>query len=735
MQASDQSGPSAQAGQAASRSEQALAVSLAQLRATLEAATDGVLVVDHHDNILHYNRSFLRLWGLTDEAMANGKLEHVRPHVYSFFSNPKVLRAKVDDIYAALLPETFDVLELMDGRVFERYSRTQVVDGSVVGRVWSFRDVTLQRRAQAALKEEARLLETLNRLGIALNSRLDVQAVVQTVTDAATELTGAKFGAFFYTVHDGSGGTFQLFALSGAPREAFEKLGHPRPTGLFQPTFMGEGPIRIANVREDPRYGRFGPHHGQPPGHLPVVSYLAMPVISRSGEVIGGLLFGHPEPNVFTERAERLVIGIAAQAAVAMDNARLYEMAQRSSAERAALLEAERAARSNAERMSEVKDQFLATLSHELRTPLSAILGWAQVLKRNATNAASDPQQLLKGLETIERNARVQTQLIDDLLDMSRIASGKLRLDIQTVVPITFIEAAIQSQMPAAQAKGIRIERMLDPLAGPISGDPSRLQQVMWNLLSNAIKFTPKDGKVQVTLERVNSHIEINVADTGIGIEAEFLPHVFERFQQADASTTRKYGGLGLGLSIVKNLVELHGGAVKVRSGGKEQGTTFSVQLPLTVAQRGETERRTHPAAAAETGVFSTVDLAGLQVLVVDDEPDARELVRHILAECGAQVRVAEGPREAIALINALAPDVLVSDIGMPEMDGFEMLRRVRAQLEPDGRRIAAVALTAFARSEDRIRALQAGFLMHLAKPVEPSELIATVASVAGRNG
>jgi len=266
--------------------------------------------------------------------------------------------------------------------------------------------------------------------------------------------------------------------------------------------------------------------------------------------------------------------------------------------ERTALLESERAARGESERTSRMKDEFLATLSHELRTPLNAILGWSQILAR----PGSDPASLQQGLSTIERNARIQTQLIDDLLDMSRIISGKIRLDVQPADPIAFIDAAIQAVTPAAQAKGVRLEEMLDPKAGPLSGDPSRLQQVIWNLLSNAIKFTPKGGKVQVLLERVSSHIEISVADDGIGMEPEFLPHVFERFRQADATSTRKFGGLGLGLSIVKQLVELHGGTVRVKSLGLDRGTTFIVALPLTAARRYHRRQRARGAVARGAG-------------------------------------------------------------------------------------------------------------------------------------
>lgn len=576
-------------------------------------------------------------------------------------------------------------------------------------------------------REETHTLEILHKTGITLASKLDLQALLQTVTDAATELSGAKFGAFFYNNVDDKGETYLLYTLSGAPRSAFEKFGHPRATPLFGPTFRGEEVIRCHDVLEDPRYGKWGPHHGMPPGHLPVRSYLAVPVISRSGEVVGGLFFGHPQPGIFTARAERLVTGIAAYAAVAIDNARLYEASQKAA-------ESERAARTEIERISDLKDEFLANLSHELRTPLTAILGWAQLLRGRRS---LDEIDMGKGLEIIERNTRLQTQLIEDLLDTSRIASGKLRIDVQPVEPVSFIEAALETVKPAADAKGIRIERILDPNAGPVSGDPGRLQQVMWNLLSNAIKFTPKNGKIRVLLERVNSHIEISVTDTGIGLKPEFLDHVFERFRQADGSTTRRHGGLGLGLSIVKHLIELHGGTVRASSPGEGLGSTFAIHLPLAVMHtKTEERKRMHPKAPPSAVIdLQLPDLSGIKVLVVDDDPDGRDLIRFVLEDAHADVMTAEGAKEALVLFEKQRVDVLVSDIGMPEMDGYELIKQVRAFEQRNERRIPAIALTAFARSEDRTRALRAGFLVHIAKPVESDEFLATVASVVGRTG
>ena len=398
---------------------------------------------------------------------------------------------------------------------------------------------------------------------------------------------------------------------------------------------------------------------------------------------------------------------------------------------RKALLDSERAARSAAERMSEMKGDFLATLSHELRTPLNAIVGWAQILRTRPSNA----QQMAKGLETIERNARLQAQLIEDLLDMSRITSGKLRLDIQRLHPASVVEAAVETVRTAADAKGIRLEKIVDPAAGPISADPGRLQQVMWNLLSNAIKFTPRGGKVQIVLQRINSHVELSVADTGCGVKPEFMPHLFERFRQGDNPTTRHHGGLGLGLSIVKSLVELHGGSVTAMSAGEHQGTTVTVVLPLTVVYQPDDDERTHPTSSLppEPTDFVSIELAGLTVLVVDDQPDARELILRVLEDCSARVITAASADEAVPLVESQRPDVLITDIGMPGADGYELLRRVRELGQARGGRVPAIALTAFARSEDRTRALRSGFTVHVSKPVDPSELVATVAAVAGR--
>lgn len=601
-------------------------------------------------------------------------------------------------------------------------------DGKVVRWFGTNTDIEDAKQVERRLREQTRTLELLNETGRVVGSTLETEKLLQAVTDLATELSGAKIGAFFYNVTQDNGESYLLHVLSGAAKGAFEKLGSPRSTPLFSRTFRGEGTFRSDDITQHPLYGQMGPHFGMPQGHPVVRSYLAVPVVSRTGEVIGGLFFGHPEVGVFNEQVEHIIGAVASQAAVAIDNARLYESLKRAADERAALLDAERAARSEAERVSVMKDEFLATLSHELRTPLNAILGWSQLM---ATGTLS-PEDLNQGLEAIERNARVQTQLIEDLLDMSRIISGKVRLDVQSTDLAKVVDQAVESLRPTAEAKQIQLRKIIDPNSGPVTGDPTRLQQIVWNLLSNAIKFTPKEGKVDVLLERVNSHVEITVHDTGIGIKPEFLPQVFERFRQADSSTTRSYGGLGLGLSIVKHLVELHGGTVRAESPGEGFGSTFIVALPLAPVR--DRDQRQHPTSSREsTNRLGGISLSGIKILVVDDEMDARELLKRVLTQYQAEVLTATDADVGLKLLLSDSPDVILSDIGMPGKDGYQFLREVRKLPPEKGGKTPAIALTAFARSEDRTRAMLAGYQVHVAKPIEPQELLATVGSLVGR--
>lgn len=575
-----------------------------------------------------------------------------------------------------------------------------------------------------ALEEETRVLERLNEVGATLASKLDLESLVQAVIDIATELSGAELGAFFYRLNSDDGGEFALFRLTGAARELFASLGHLRATPMLAPTFRGEAVIRIGDVVNDPRYAQMGPHDGLPPGHLPVRSYLAVPVIARTGDVIGGLFLGHRDPNVFTQRSERVIVGIAAHAAIAIDNARLYEDVKRAANERGRLLAAERAARAELERLSFVKDEFLATLSHELRTPLNAVLGWADVLLSGPIEETSARH----GLEAITRNARAQAQLIDDLLDVNRILSGKMRLDVRRLELVPTIEAAIDSVRPSADAKSIALRSVFDPDAGSVLGDPHRLHQVVWNLLTNAVKFTPAKGTIEVVLTRGESHVEITVRDSGIGIRPDFLPHLFERFRQADSSTTRGHGGLGIGLSLVKQLVELHGGYVLADSAGEGKGSTFIVRLPLQAAgDIGAPAHHDPTSAASPNAGGPDVSLSGMKILVVDDQLDARELLEFILSGAGAEVLSAGSAADGLSLVKSSRPDVIVSDVGMPDRDGYDFIRDVRNLAAASGGEIPAVAITAFARGEDRTKSLIAGFQAHVAKPVEPRELVAAI--------
>ncbi|QYG06992.1 ATP-binding protein [Janthinobacterium sp. PAMC25594] len=560
-------------------------------------------------------------------------------------------------------------------------------------------DVDQVKRAQEALRDETRVLELLNNTGAALASTLDLPALLQETVDAATRISGARFGVFYYD-------------------EAGEALPSARAVNGLS---LRQADTVAAELRQGPAMREndlLAAPDASADGAPPLRSCLSLPVSSRSGLLLGRLLLGHPQAGMFSARSERIVSAIAAQAAVALDNTRLYAAATRAAEERKVLLDSEREARAEAERTNQLKDDFLATLSHELRTPLSAILGWAQVLRRGTRDQAD----LHRGLQSIERNARAQAQLIEDLLDMSRITSDKVLLDLQPLAPASVIASAIETLRPAADAKHIAIHSSIASDAGSIMGDPGRIQQVIWNLLSNALKFTPQGGRVDIGVRREASRLAITVADNGVGIKKDFLPHVFDRFRQADASTTRRHGGLGLGLAIVKHLVEQHGGTVTASSAGDMQGASFTVRLPLGA-----------PAAARQAGgaPSASPDLRGVRVLLVDDEADARELTERILRDHHAEVHGAASVAQALQLLEQVRPHVLVSDIGMPDADGFDLLAQIRAHASPDAARLPVLALTAFAQPQDRQRALASGFQAWVSKPLDPAELLTTVAQLA----
>ncbi len=574
--------------------------------------------------------------------------------------------------------------------------------GRIIGASKIARDITRQKRAEELIREQAHVLALLDTTGKTIASQLDLQNVLQTVTDTATQLTGAKFGAFFYNIISDQGEAFLLYTLSGAPREAFEKFGLPRNTAIFNPTFTGKGVVRSPDITKDPRYGKMAPHHGMPKGHLPVRSYLAVPVISRSGDVMGGLFFGHPDPDRFTERAEQLVVGVAAQATVAMDNARLYEAAQREIASRE---RAEAALRETDQR----KDEFLATLAHELRNPLAPI---RQATIISMSPGASDEQKQWSH-EVITRQVRHMSLLLDDLLDISRITRGMLELRTEMADLAEVVEAAIETSRPVIDAKLHSLQLDLPAEPTQFAADPLRLAQVVSNLLTNAAKYTDPRGTIQVRATADDHNVEISVTDSGVGLTQDALSAVFTMFSQVRSTQDRSEGGLGIGLALSKGVVELHGGTIEAHSAGPGKGSEFIVRLPRrTVA--GSLPATTTATAPAQT--------RKRRVLIADDNRDAADSISMLLQMAGHEVTVAYDGQQALENIETLRPEVALLDIGMPGLDGFEVARRVRLDIRI--RNTLLIAVTGWGQASDKARALAAGFDLHFTKPVEPATLI-----------
>jgi PAS domain S-box-containing protein len=640
--------------------------SLTMLNATLESTADAILVTDEKGQVIRWNQKFLEIWPIASELIASRDHQKLQKTTVKQFANPQAFRERVAEIYQKEPEETFDVLETIDGKVFERYSKIQCVEERNVGRVWSFRDVTERKQAQ---KAEAHLAAIVESSDDAIISK-DLNSIITSWNHGAERLFG-------YT--------------------AQEAIGQP-VTMLMPPERFNEEVGILERIRRGASINHYETVRCRKDGTLLQISLTVSPLTDRNGRIIGA-------SKIARDISER----------------------KHAEAEREQLLARERHALERAEGEARMKDEFLASLSHELRTPLNAIFGWANILR-----TSDDSNEIAEGLEIIERNARAQTKMIEDLLDMSRIISGKVRLDVQRVDLIRVINFAIESVKPMATARQISLTSVLDPLAGPVSGDPARLQQILWNLLTNALKFTQKGGRVHVVLERISSHLEISVHDNGRGVPPDFLPYVFHRFRQADASTTREQRGLGLGLAIVKNLTELHGGSVSAKSPGPNKGSTFIIVLPMPMNIEANPNRR-HPSTINQELFAETLHLDGVRVLAVDDEADARRLIKRILGGCGAQVETADSGEAARRFLRERKPDVLIMDIGMPNEDGYEAIGKVRQLPSEQGGKVPAIALTAFARSEDRRRAILNGFQMHVAKPVEPSELIAMVASLAGR--
>ena len=611
-----------------------LAQVLAIMRATWESTSDAILVTDEKNQVVDFNDKYLDMWTIPRELLKGGTLPDVQELASRSFTDPKAFLARISEITASG-QESLDLLELKDGRVFERYSKILSVEGVCMGRVWSLRDVTQRYLSEITSRRLAAIVATS-----------DDAIIGKDLNSIITDWNVGAERIFGYTVDEMLGTSIMR---------------------LIPPDRHEEEREILARIRQGERVDHFETVRLAKDGRELSVSVTVSPIKDSAGHVIGA-------SKVARDITERMNAETALK--------RAMEEAEKANHERLQLLDSERDARSRAELASRLKDEFLATLSHELRTPLNAVLGWAHILQAGKLQ----PDELKQGLDAIERNARVQAQIIEDLLDMSRILSGKIRLNIGQVDLAVILNDAIDTVRAAAEAKGVRLQAIFDPSAGPISGDADRLRQVFWNLLNNAIKFTPKGGQARVLLERVKSQIEVSVIDTGEGIAPEFLPYVFDRFQQGDASTTRRHRGLGLGLAIVKQLVELHGGTVRVKSEGVDKGTNFTVHLPLLVAYfEPEEESRHSRTALRENYPLPAVSLVDVHVLVVDDDVDARELAKRLLEMAGATVSLASSASEAIERILAVQPDVLVCDIGMPAEDGYSLIRRLRGLEESQG--------------------------------------------------
>jgi PAS domain S-box-containing protein len=665
------------------RAAQALAAQREWFRVTLSSIGDAVIASDCDGRVTFMNAVAQKLTGWPAHD-AEGK-----PLVTVFNIMSERTRERVDNPSETVM-RTGRIIGLANHTVLigrdgsERPIADSAApisdgDGKILGVVLVFHDVSEQRRAQAALAEQREWFETtLESIGDAVIAT-DINRRVIFMNPVAEYLTGWRLEQ----------------ARDRDSREVFKIVNEETRQAVEDPIsrVLNEG-IVVGLANHTVLIAADGDEHP--------IDDSGAPIRDREGRIVGVVL-------VFRDVSERRRADAAKQASLQ---------------EREHLLNSERLARADAERANRLKDEFVATLSHELRTPLTAILGWTQILQLHP----GDTDRVQHGLSIIERNTRAQARLVSDLLDVSRIIAGKVRLDVEPVNLSAIVQAALETQLAAAETKGIVIRQSLDARIGEMIGDPARLQQVVWNLITNAIKFTPTGGHIDVSLRRVGSNAEIVIADSGIGINADFLSRLFDRFSQAERSSSRRFGGLGLGLSIVKELVQLHGGTVVAESPGEGRGATFKVTLPITQPPReGAMDRSGDGEGNARTEDASR--LHDIRILVVEDESDARELIKRILEDCGAIVTTAATAQEGIETLSKNHPDMLVSDIGLPEVDGYELVRRVRARGPAEGGAIPAIALTAFAGAEDRTRALRAGYQAHVPKPIEPHLFVSVVAS------
>jgi PAS domain S-box-containing protein len=690
-----------------------------RLAAIVEWSDDAIVSKDVKGTITSWNKAAERIFGYTAPETIGRNIRLIIP-------NDR--QSEEDLVLSRILKgeavEHFETLRVRkDGTLIPislTVSPIRDATGKVIGASKIARDITAQKRAEALLERSNRQSSFLAQVSAAFTRSRDVTQTLKTLANfavpqiadwcaidvvnhanleiarvAIAHVNPAKI-AFAETVRSLYEDPSAPYSPSAVIRTGVPSMVSPITDEMLTAAAPGDAD-RVRIIRS-----------------LGLVSYLCVPMIARDRTYGALTLATSISGRRYTEEDLRFAEDIASRAALAIENARAYE--QLDTANR-------------------LKDEFLATLSHELRTPLNAVLGYTRILRSGTLSS----DRVAQALQVIERNASSLTQIVEDVLDVSRIIAGKTRLQVQLVDLSDVIRNAVETVAPAADAKGVHLQMILDTSHAPVSGDADRLQQVVWNLLSNAVKFTPRGGRVQVRLERINSHIEIIVSDTGIGMPPEFLPHIFERFRQAEGGTTRRHGGLGLGLAISRHIAEMHGGTIHAASEGEGKGATFRVKLPLAIVHR-ETHpepERVHPRAERPSPgmVVPMPSLEGLRVLVVDDDEDALGLLREILEAAGAQVTTVYSALAALHALEENHPDAMIADLGMPTMDGFELIQRIRESPDPAIRHLPAAALTAYARSEDRAKALRSGFEMHLAKPIDPAELAAAVAALGRRRG
>jgi PAS domain S-box-containing protein len=684
-----------------------------RLAAIVAASDDAIISKDLNGIIKSWNHGAERIFGYTPEEAIGQSIRMIIPR-----DREDEETAVLDRIRRGEKVEHFETIRCRkDGTglpISLSVSPIRNEAGTVIGASKIARDITDRKRAEEKADQEHHRTAFLAQMAEALSKSLDYRKTLKAIAALAVPAI-ADWCALDVIRDDGE--IERLAVVNQDPAKA--KVARDIAVRYEDPTlpYSVRQVIRTATPALIPQITDemiSAASHGdrqriEAIRSLGLISYLCVPIMV-SGRASGALALATAESRRRYSNGDlRFAEDLAWRIGLAMENAQSYEELQRA---------------------NRLKDEFLATLSHELRTPLNAILGYARMVRAGMVSGAN----LTAAVATIERNATSLNQMVEDVLDVSRIVAGKMRLSVQPIELPLVLHEAVDTVKPAADAKRIRIHTVIDSQVGPISGDPDRLRQIVWNLLSNAVKFTPKEGQIQVRLERINSSVEIIVSDTGIGIPPDFLEHVFERFRQADSGTTREHAGLGLGLSIVRKLAELHGGTVSASSGGPGTGATFRVRLPVMIVHpEAREDKRLHPRQDPKPLVERLPDLSGTHVLAVDDEPDALKLLADILQAAGARVTTARSGAAALDKIGTASPDVLVADLGMPLMDGFELIRRLRESDNQAVRDVPAAALTAYARSEDRARTLQGGFEMHLAKPVDPVELASAVKALARR--